>query len=246
MADTDLLTQAVRNNALWCDTVCRAHGSPGLFEAGLWWNPRPAPRFYPNLVTLAAGGAPLPRLGAVCAQVGAGPGWGLKDSYAALDLAGLGFRPLFDAAWIGLPAGQRQPGAGAADLEWRRVARPDELAAWEAAWDGVPEVAPQERVFPPALLDDPEVALLAAVRDGRIVGGAVANRTGAVVGVSNVFARGDAGEGWWAEVAAAARRVFPGLALVGYERGDDLDQALGAGFREIGQLRVWLRAEGQR
>ena len=42
-----------RNNALWCDAVCRAHGLPGEFLAGLWLNRRPVPRFYANAVTLS-------------------------------------------------------------------------------------------------------------------------------------------------------------------------------------------------
>jgi hypothetical protein len=33
--------------------------------------------------------------------------------------------------------------------------------------------------------------------------------------------------------------LFPGLPLVGYERGDDLERARRVGFEEVGPLRVW-------
>lgn len=239
MQADDLLGQAAHNNVVWCDTVCRAHGRAGRFEADLWWSPRPAPRFYPNLVTLAPGGVAPERLAALRDQIdrGAGAGWGLKDSAAALDLSGLGFRALFEATWVGLPADAPLAGGAPQPAAWRRVTHPDELAAWEAAWDD----APAERVFPPALLDDPDVAVLAALRDGRIQGGAIANRSGAVAGLSNVFTRGEGGAAWWASVCAAARGVFPGRALVGYEHGDALEQALAVGWRPLGPLRVWLR-----
>jgi hypothetical protein len=41
-------------------------------------------------------------------------------------------------------------------------------------------------------------------------------------------------------IASAAAR-FPGLPLVGYERGADLAHALDAGFTTIGPLIVWQR-----
>jgi hypothetical protein len=45
--------QAARNNAIWCDTICRAHGVQGEFHGQLWLNRQPVPRFYPNAVTFA-------------------------------------------------------------------------------------------------------------------------------------------------------------------------------------------------
>lgn len=70
---------------------------------------------------------------------------------------------------------------------------------------------------------------------GRIEVAAVLTQAAGVVGVSNV-----AGDVWPAVLASAAAR-FPGVPLVGYERGEDLAHALAAGFTAIGPLIVWQR-----
>jgi hypothetical protein len=43
----------------------------------------------------------------------------------------------------------------------------------------------------------------------------------------------------WRSLAAMAYEVFPGLPLVGYDRGNELAAAHQAGFETIGPLRVW-------
>jgi hypothetical protein len=72
--------QAARNNAVWCETICRVHGTPGEFHDTLWLNRHPVPRFYPNVVTLAPQAGTATQLAHI----------------HALDLAVLGFQPLFD------------------------------------------------------------------------------------------------------------------------------------------------------
>ena len=44
--------QAARNNAAWCDAVCRAHGGATEFSAGLWRNRSASPPVYPNVIAL--------------------------------------------------------------------------------------------------------------------------------------------------------------------------------------------------
>ena len=34
----DRYVRAARNNAEWCDAVCRAHGNPGEFHDDIWLN----------------------------------------------------------------------------------------------------------------------------------------------------------------------------------------------------------------
>ena len=46
--------RAAANNARWCDSVCRAQGTPGEFRRHLWLNRSAVPRFYPNVITLEA------------------------------------------------------------------------------------------------------------------------------------------------------------------------------------------------
>jgi hypothetical protein len=235
---------AAGNNAAWCDTVCRAHGAPGEFHDGLCWvNRWETPPFYPNAVTLTGDPGAAPKLLALLRELeGAGLAgeWAVKDSFQTLDLAPLGYRPLFDASWIFRPASLPPPAGGG---RWERVTEETELAAWEAAWHGEnmpPPGAP--RLFPPALLADPEVVFLAAREAGRVVAGAVANRAAGVVGLSNVFTPpGTDGAGWWGSLIADVAPWFPGVALVGYEAGDDLAAPRACGFETVGPLRVWVK-----
>ncbi|MFF9840583.1 hypothetical protein [Streptomyces sp. NPDC013740] len=226
-----VLGEAVRNNALWCDTMCRAHGLPGAFGPRAWTNVRRTPLYYPDAVTLAAD--------AEADDVVAGidrtaPGASVKDSHARLDLTGEGFRPLFDAQWIHRPAGLPRPAAPAG---WRPVRTPAELAAWALAWsDGDEDEA---ALFHPELLAEAGTRIVAGhAPDGAILGGAVLTDSGTVTGISNLFATAAADvAGSW---AGALSLVAPGRAAVGYESGDDLTAAVAAGFEPIGPLRVWL------
>jgi hypothetical protein len=193
MATTDdLLQRAARNNAEWCDAVCRAHGRPGEFREVMWINRHGTPRFYPNLVTLAATADPDTYVEGVRELVAAGvPGdCGVKDSFAALDLAPLGFRLLFDAQWIARAASAPGVADAMPGVRWLKVERARELADWESAWAGVP-VDPKSsslaRVFLPTLLADDDVAFIAAYQGHRLVAGAIANRAADVVGWSNLF-----------------------------------------------------------
>jgi hypothetical protein len=144
----------------------------------------------------------------------------------------LGFELLFQANWLirKARADSRQPAAAADESTgWSAIRTPGELAERSAAHgllDG----------FWPALLTDPAVRFLAAQAGGRIVAGGVANASGSVVGISNVF-----GEHPWAGLAAAAESAFPGRPLVGYERPEALAQPSSAGFRAMGSLRVRRR-----
>ncbi|MGW5420405.1 hypothetical protein [Streptomyces sp. NPDC003943] len=226
-----LLSAAVRNNADWCDTMCRAHGLSGAFGPRAWSSPRRTPLYYPDAVTLAPDTAAEDFLDAVDRTA---PGASVKDSYARLDLAGSGFFTLFEAQWIHRPAGLPVRGetAGA-----RPVRTPAELAAWALAWSGGD--ADEAALFRPGLLDDPATTIVAAhAPDGRILGGAVLTDSAGVTGVSNVFTVDDlpAAHAWSAALAHAA----PDRPVVGYESGDDLEAAQEAGFGTIGPLRVWL------
>jgi hypothetical protein len=165
------------------------------FSDGFWFAARRSPPLYPDAVTLRPGIAP----GDLLQPIDDGPGCSLKDSFADLDLAPLGFEELFSASWIA-----REPDTARGGSE-----------RWSAAESDL----------------DPSVRTLAAEDAG-----AIANRTGSVVGVSNV-----SGDDAWTGLAEAVWREFPSLTLVGYEHGDDLDAALAAGFEEIGALRIWLR-----
>ncbi|MER6250165.1 hypothetical protein ABT224_02030 [Streptomyces sp. NPDC001584] len=232
---TTLLRRAALNNAAWCDAVCRAHGlAPRYDGEQLWSSARRTPPMYPDAVTLEP--AVLAR-NVVRGIDTASPGCSVKDSFADLDLAGAGFEVLFEAQWIHRPAGAPLPEAEAeaAGLEWSEVSGAEELAAWEAAFDGGESVE-GAGLFRPALLGE-GIVFLAGRAGGRIVAGAVASTGGGVVGVSNLFGAA------WAGVLGAVSARWPELDVVGYEHGEDLEAAVRCGFVPIGPLRVWLFAQ---
>jgi len=237
------ITQAICNNAQWCHSVCSAHGRPGEFHDGIWINRAPLPRFYPNVQTLAEPSSHQINLIRELINQGLPSGWAVKDSLASLDLTACGFTLLFDAQWIYLaPERLRAFGSATSDSEvrWEPVRANQMLAEWEHAWCEANHDTNRARVYLPALLQDRDVAILAARRGDHIVAGAIGNRSADVIGWSNVFVRQGCD---LVECVAGSLRMlsenFPGLPVVGYETGDALRGALSSGFEAIGPLRVW-------
>src|SRR5256885_8695915 len=93
MEGDELLAAAVRNNASWCDAVCRSHGFPGAFGSRLWVSLDHDLELYPQVSTLA------PDVTAAEVPVRSRR-YSVKDSFARLDLGPSGLKPLFDAEWI--------------------------------------------------------------------------------------------------------------------------------------------------
>jgi hypothetical protein len=218
------LLAAADNNARWCDLVCRSHGLATRFVDDLWIVVDEAPPFYPDAVTLGPRADVLGHLPEAAS--------GVKDSFACLDLAPAGFRVLFDASWIL----QRSPRIATPTLRWSPVGDADELRGWTRA-------AELEGIIRAELLADPAVRIFAGRNDerGPIVAGVIANATGSVVGVSNVF--GEEPQVVWHDLQGVVAAAFPGRPLVGYEHGDPLGHAGEAGFSAIGPLRIWVRAQ---
>src|SRR5262245_2564694 len=221
---------AARNNAEWCDLVCRTHGIDTTSERDVWFAHRRSPPLYPDAVTLSD------RLSAgdAVGRVDSSTGCSIKDSFASVDLLSEGFRPLFDAEWI-YRAPVERPAVCAG---WSLVRTLDQLRTWAAAHGGAD-------VFRPALVHRPDVAIVLAYDDGGIAAGAIGNRTADVVGVSNLFAVAADEEQAWAGAIAAISACFPGMPLVGYEGDAALRAARRAGFVSIGPLRVWLKDRRQ-
>lgn len=235
------LLQSVRNNARWCDRVCAAHQGPGQATEWAWWHPRPAPMYYPNLVTLAPG-ADRDHLAPLLAGLAALSGHAVKDSFGRLDLAGDGYRLLFEASWLWRDPAPGGAGGPAAPLRWDAARTPADLEAWETAWRRAAGCEGDGAVlYPPALLHEPGITFLAGRRDGVIVAGCAATRAHGAIGLACIFP-GPAGHPEVvASLAAHLESRHPGLPLAGYESGDDLDCLRACGFRELGPLRVWLR-----
>src|SRR5664279_4155302 len=191
------LVAAVQNNACWCDIVCRSHGLPTVLSEQVWIAPEGSPPLYPDAVTLA------PRLAAdfVLRRIDTGPGCSVKDSFADLDLSKHGFAVLFDARWLfrGPASPRTRPRLG-----WQVITSDDDLDRWAVAAD-------LEGIIRPELLRDPTVRVLAVRDEQAVTIGAIVNRTGATVGLSNVFTTATTAVSAWRDLPAAVGDAFAGI-----------------------------------
>jgi len=228
---------AVLNNARLCDAVCGAHGRAGEFlqSGSIWINRHQVPRFYPNAFTISPNASIDSIDELLRGEIGQ---FAVKDSFCTLDLSSRGFRILFEEQWIYWSASQPKPEVQIASLRWAKIDNPADLAAWEFAWSGASEEK-QARIFVPPILDDEDIAFLAAYRGERIVAGVIANRSDDVVGMSNVFLPEQNALEFTAGCVAAIIDAFPGLPIVGYEGGSALAAAQLFGFEAVGPLRIW-------
>lgn len=220
--------RAAAANVSWCETVCRAHGTPGTVATGVWRAGGEPPPFYPDVVTLHPGLRPADVAGVVPDRHGAA----VKDSFADLDLRDHGFAALFEAQWIWRePSAPVRPGTTGDGATWSEVTDEVALGEWGRA-------SGQPGTFTPTLLADPAVRFLVAHEQGEAVGRAALCLAAGVAGVSNVWA---GGSDVWHSLGGAVAGVFPRAPLAGYEQGVDLARAVKSGFEPVGRLRVWVR-----
>lgn len=247
--NSSITAMAALNNAMWCDAVCRAHDRPGEFHESLWLTRLGTPRFYPDVATTAGVEAAPEQLKAIADLIGSNPrrAWFVKDSFHCLNLEPLGFKPSFDAEWIGMPGAR--PDIGQHQPRDRSTIVTDEagLSAWEQSWGGEDAKAaspPLPRMFMPRLLVEDGIVFVSLQGEDGSVGGGILNRGAGVVGLSNLF--GSHMDQVWRSLIALAGETFPGMSLVGYEHGLDLATAKSAGFESIGPLRIWRRPASAR
>jgi hypothetical protein len=222
----DPLELAVRENATWCDLVCRSHRLRPDADARTWWSDRRTPSLYPDAVTLDSTVTEFDVLG----RIHDAPGASVKDSFAALDLEPDGYRVLFDATWFARPPGPVPAGTGDA---FERITDKFTFGAWRHAWGG------PDDVLLPGLLRTSTVTIIGArTPDERYDRGGILHRTSIggtqVVGLSNTF-------GSVADVALAAAARAQDAWIVGYDDADVVATLEGDGFRAYGPLRVWMR-----
>ncbi|MGW5238202.1 hypothetical protein ACWEOW_04670 [Monashia sp. NPDC004114] len=230
----DRVLLAARNNALWCDAVCRTHGLRGSMAADAWSVPTRTPPYYPDAVTLSPDVDEYDLL----ARLDSTDGCSVKDSWSRLDLTVEDFARLVVGEWVWLGPGQARSGDG---RWWEPVGSADDFAHWVRAWASDEDAL---AVLRPDLLMEPGVHVLAARSHpgGDIVAGCIVNITGEVAGVSNLFdSDGGDPERTWRGAATAAHEVVDGIPLVGWEAGDSLAAAVAAGCERIGPLTVWIR-----
>ena len=236
MLDHATIKLCAENNADWYQAIFAAHGLWDERTDDFWASDETGPPYYGQLVTLSASGASAQLQRIESLQRTFPEGFGLKDSFNRLALAGGPFRILFETSWLLRPS---QP-ACALQAGWRRVTTPEELAQWEKSWQANGSPA-KSRVFPTAVLDNPDLGFYGLFAKNGVVAGCAVNRSKQCLGLSNIF-YGNGLENVMAGVVACAVHGADGLPVVGYEQGEKRTAALGAGFQDVASLRVWLFA----
>ncbi|MGA8513170.1 MAG: hypothetical protein WB821_00175 [Burkholderiaceae bacterium] len=236
---------AVLNNVYWYQAMFRAHRLADAFDDLMWSSEASPPPFHSNLVVLSPAvdmRRVRERLNTLERTLSAAS-FSMKDSFASLDLAAFGYEVLFEAKWIWHEPLDVQTALKSGD--WTALTSPGELEAWENAWWGDARNAlagPATKQFPSSLLESLHHRFFAKWDGATIVAGAIANRSPGVVGLSNTFRLNAVVFDDWTGLMQRTSDHFPGVPMVGYERGGALDVAMAAGFVPTGALRIWQRA----
>jgi hypothetical protein len=224
------LRRAVDGSIGWYEDIFALHGIGTAIRHGVWRSAGPPPALHSDVVTVEPSATGDELMAALAGRAT----WGYKDSFATLMPTGPSVELLFEATWIHREPPVASPSRRA--TAWRPLRTPDELARWHTGWD-------TDEVLLPGLLERGHFAILGRFEAGEIVAGAVARLASGAVDVSNVHSV-DGQTVDLDELVQTVAAVFPGRELVGYERGDDLEAAIAAGFAPVGPLRVWIgRAE---
>jgi hypothetical protein len=246
MNQHEKLTAAAQNNVDWCDTLCALHGGAGERHATHWIQRGAVPPYMSNLITVAGAAHALEQIAAIESLSAVDPRrcFSVKDAFQCLDLGRLGFHVLFHATWLFFAPSSASPDPDADACEWSPARTEADLDIWERTWRGTPNNADalsHPRIFLPRLLERPGFHFLVARRDGAAVATAALNRSAHVVGISNVFSASEPPLALYASGVRAARTLYPGLPIVGYERDAGLAAALAVGFEALHGLTVWHR-----
>ena len=223
------LSEAVFNNAAWCDAMAASHNISTQFDDSVWSCEHPMPPYYPNLITLRNGIQVEQIISALAPKLSSG--WGVKDSFNELELEGQGFKIAFEASWYCCLPKQIVATENSQIVQVKRVRNQTELNRWVDAWgDGC-------GIFNSSLLENSFIELLYVEIEDEIVCGLATNQCDSSVGISNLFGEKDTLLGCIKDLI----NRFPLKGIVGYGDKDEATRLLKIGFEEIGDLRVWLR-----
>lgn len=236
--ENSILRTAIQNNALWCDLVCRTHDAEGEFFDAFWVNPYEVPLLYPNFITLQPFKNNEERLGQIHAflKENEDRGISVKDSYGELELGNYDMKKIIEADWIWLALEKND---SPPENKWKKVTTKKELETWTAAWsDGDRDL---QATFPSTLLEEGDVYFLGEFKNSQILKGAIVFLADDSIGVSNVFSQTGIDHTFWHELVENMKFNFPDTLLVGYETGNSLIHAQGAGFQTCGKLAIWTK-----
>ncbi len=187
------------------------------------------PRYYPNIITLTMGARIDDLIDTIASQLPSG--WGIKDSFSELELEEKGFGIAFEAQWYCRLPNQPASETNQSGSQFKTVQSASELNRWITAW------GEGDGILNSTLLENNAIELIYVERDGKVVSGLATNQSGDSVGISNLF-------GPLEDILCCVASVvgrYPMKGIVGYGDNTELLTLSKIGFKEIGNLRVWLR-----
>lgn len=221
----------------WHSAWLTALGLRSGADAAAWRALDRPPHIYFSAITLrpdTPAEAVADAAGAVC------------DSWQAIDLEQSGFRDWRHEPWFlcagPAPSGNELP----PELEILRVTTAQEVEEFEAVsvrgFENEAATIEPGTIHPPAILDEPRMALWLGRVEGKPVGAAMSYRTDEAVGIFGVTTIASVRRrGYGSALTRAAMLVDSGLPsiLAPSPEGEGVYRRLG--FERVGELRIWSR-----
>ncbi len=219
---------AIQNNVALCQCVADAHSIPTMLENGVWMAPYQMPPYYPNLITTESNTDVKGYINYLRHRLD--PGWGLKDSYARLQLGSNNFRLAISGYWFGASAYAIPKKAPSQTGQATVVQCERDFQRWIVAWDSVMG----RSIFPSELWQDENLQFVLAENEEQIVGGLLLNKSSNGIGMSNWF--GDLNAVIW----AIAETLNLDNWIVGYTDSEECIQLSSFGFEKWQSINVWI------
>jgi hypothetical protein len=183
---------------------------------------------------------------APAAAVASAPGT-VCDAWSSLDLTPFGFRADGSEAWFYREPGPLGPDDTPPELELVQVSTPAEVAEFEAVsvrgFDNEAATVAPGSVHPAAILADSRMAMWLGRVEGKAVAAAMSYRTDTAVGVFGVTTVASARRrGYASALTRASILADPSLpsVLAPSAMAERMYERLG--YRRVGELRKWIRA----
>lgn len=234
---------AIADNVAWCTLISsELNDTRSMPRFGGVMFQRRVPAYFPNYISTDRDEAARKQcaLADELRSLGLPSGFGIKDSYANLDLSDQGFRCAIEGQWIVSDSKKLADSQIPPDVSvlWPRERHGVEV--WIRS-SGITAIDVDRFLGSPRAVR--AVAFIALLKAERIQAGAIINTSERVLGISNVFSL-DPDLDVWPLLAAAIRRRLGDALLVGWEAGEALEAARAAGFETIHPMRVWIDERG--
>lgn len=230
-AHDDLLQLAITDNVHWCSAICNARGADDDLTVSPWINLKTYPRYYPNIITRGPGEQAqvckaIELLRSLCIP----KGWGIKDSFADLELEDLGFETVIYGSWFGgIPNAPQKP-----PEHWKKAQSINELRSWKAAWGEESDV----HTLPDALLNDSRIEFWFRFENNVLEAGFICFRTEFSVGLSNWFSPQNQSIFDMGALDVVSAN-FPGVPIVFWSTSDSNVQPPDT-IERLAPLKVWI------